>query len=390
MKKNSTGSNQRQAKLTLSQVKQRANREKLTIGLDLGDRTTHYCILNEEGEILIQDKEPTSKEGLNRVLEKMAKCRVVMEVGTHSPWISRHVAKLGHEVIVANARKVGLIKDSGKKNDRVDAEKLARLGRVDPQLLSPIRHRSEQAQRELSEIRIRAVLVENRTSLINAARGVMKGLGERLQRCDADQVGPELALGLPEKLKELVTPLLEAVAQLTALIKTYEKRIEQVAEDYPEIELLTAIYGVGQLTALTFVLTLEEQDRFKRSREVGPYVGLVPGQSQSGERDPQLRITKQGDRLLRWMLVECAHTIMRHGAADSDLRRWGLAKLKEHQQECQRKGVKKGVKGKKRVLVAIARKLAVLMHHLWATGEVYDPLYGAKRQAPTHSGQKAA
>jgi transposase len=384
MKKNSTASNgdSKLTKTVLRELRQRAEKGRLTIGLDLGDRMTHYCVLDEKGELCIQGKLATTKTGLNPLFEQLPETRVVLEVGTHSPWASRHVAGMGHEVIVANPRRVSMISGSKRKNDRLDAEKLARLGRVDPKLLAPIQHRDEDVQRDLMEIRMRHVLVESRTKLVNSARGQMKSMGYRLRSCDCDQVGVELAAELPEEVRKPVEVLLETVAHLTKQIKLAEERIHAVAQRYPEIELLTVIYGVGELTALAYVLTIEDAERFGKSREVGPYLGMVPGQAQSGEKDPQQRITKEGDRMVRWLLVQCAHCILKEGAPDSDLRRWGLAKLEEHQQEQAQKSGKKGTKGKgkKRVLVAVARRLAVVMHVLWANGEEYDPLYGAKQQ----------
>jgi transposase len=313
-----------------------------------------------------------------------------MEAGTHSPWVSRCLMKLGHEVIVANPRKVALITGSRRKNDRLDAEKLARLGRVDPKLLSPIVHRGEQAQEDLAQMRARHELVTVRTAVINSARGLVKSFGYRLASCDADQMGATQAAELPVGLKSCIEPLLETAAQLTAQIKAADQRIHQIAGRYPEMELVTVIYSVGELTALTFLLTLEDMSRFGKSREVGPYLGLVPGQSQSGDSDPQQRITKEGDRMVRWLLVQCAHGILRHGAADSDLRRWGLNKLEQEKQKQGKVGNKST--GKKKVLVAVARRLGVLMHHLLATGEVYDPLFVAKQQEAQAAakGQKAA
>jgi len=354
--------------------------ELLTVGLDVGDRTSHYCVLNAQGEVVMRAQVATTKVELTREFEVAGRVVVVLEAGTHSPWVSRCLMKLGHEVIVANPRKVGLITGSRRKNDRIDAEKLARLGRVDPQLLGPIVHRGEEAQQDLAQIRARHELVKMRTLAINSARGLVKSFGQRLASCDADQMGPAQAAELPAGLKSSIEPLLETAAQLTAQIKAADQRIHGIAERYPEIELVTVIYGVGELTALTFLLTLDNLSRFGKSRDVGPYLGLAPGQSQSGDSDPQQRITKEGDRMVRWMLVQCAHTMLRHGAPDSDLRRWGLLKL---EQAKLKQVIQKPAKtpGKKKVLVAVARRLGVLMHHLLSTGEVYDPLYGAKQEA---------
>lgn len=284
-------------------------------------------------------------------------------------------------MIVANPRQVKLIGKSTKKNDRLDAEKLAWLARVDPQLLSPIRHRGEQAQRDLAVIRSRATLVEARTKLINAARGLAKSLGERLPKSASEQVGPELAADLPPELLALVEPLLQSVQELSAQIECYDEQIEGLASRYPEVELLTQVYGVGTLVGLAYILTIEDPHRFRHSREVGGYLGLVRKRRDSSEREPELRISKEGDRALRALLVQAAHCILRRGAPDSDLRRWGLAKIEVSgvpQNNGRRRG---GQNNKKRVVVGVARKLAVLLHRLWVNGEVYEPLYHHQRQA---------
>jgi transposase len=287
-----------------------------------------------------------------------------MEVGTHSPWVSRLLGRLGHEVLVANARQVKLISTSSRKDDRMDAQTLARLARVDRQLLRPIRHRSERAQTDLMTIRVRATLVEARTSLVNAARGFAKAQGDRLPACDTDSMGVERMESLPEGMRDRLRPLLEQVESLTEKIHELDANIEQIARtQYPETELLRQVSGVGTLIALTFVLTVEDRDRFQKSRDVGCYVGLRPKQSESGQSQPQLRISKEGDMYLRKLLVQGAHCILSRRGPDTDLKRWGL-KLAE----------RGGKNAKKRAIVAVARKLAVLLHRLWVGGEVYEPL----------------
>ena len=156
---------------------------QLTIGLDLGDRFSAYCVLDEAGEIILEQKLPTTPEAMKQTLGKMPRSRIAMETGTHSPWVSRLLAALGHEVIVAHAQNVRLIVKSRRKDDRLDARTLARLARIDPELLSPVRHRSAQAQLHLTEIRARAGLVSARTALVHAARGLVKSCGERLRKC---------------------------------------------------------------------------------------------------------------------------------------------------------------------------------------------------------------
>jgi transposase len=371
-----------------SQIHRMAAKQRLTVGLDLGDRWSRYCILNEAGGKASEDQLPTTKAGLDSLFGKMAACRVALEVGTHSPWVSRQLAGMGHEVIVANPRKVRLITQSVKKNDRMDAEQLARLARVDPQLLAPIRHRGPEAQGDLAVIRARAELVDCRTALINTARGLTKPMGERLKSCDADYVKESLAEGLSEATQNAIRPLFKSVEEITKQIGAYDKKIQEIEKRYPETKVLKQVNGVGTLIALTFILTLEDAERFEHSRDVGPYLGLTRKQRDSGDSQPELGISKAGDVLLRRLLVQAAHCILRDGAPDSDLKAWGLTKV---QAGAKTGSGKKGSKRrKKKAVVAVARKLAVLLHRLWVTGEVYDPQYNRKAVEVAKGKGKAA
>jgi transposase len=341
--------------------------------MDLGDKSSRYCVLDEQGEIVQEGSVGTTKKALAQKFGSLRRSRMAVEVGTHSPWVSRLLKNLGHEVIVANARQVKLISHSSRKDDRLDAQTLARLARVDPQLLRPIQHRSEEAQAHLMVIRVRAALVETRSSLVNTARGLAKSVGERLPKCDTDQMGVERMEGLPAQLQQALRPLLEQIESVTEKIKESDERIEQIARrEYPETALLKQVSGVGTLIALTFVLTIEDRDRFQKSRDVGCYVGLRPKRSESGERQPQLRITKEGDVYLRKMLVQGAHYILGYRGPDTDLKRWGR-ELASHG----------GKNAKKRAIVAVARKLGILLHRLWVTGEVYEPLRNSQAHART-------
>jgi len=337
---------------------------QLTIGLDLGDRTSHYCILNEAGEVILESKLPTTPKGIEEVFSRISRNRIALETGTHSPWVSRQLTQVGHEVIVAHARNVRLIGESSRKDDQLDARTLARLARIDPALLSPVRHRSAKAQIHLTVIRARAALVSARTALVNAARGLTKSYGQRLRKCGTEQMNREIAKGLSHELRDVLNPLLREIESLTERIAEYDGRIEQIAKEvYPQVAVLKQVKGVGPLIALTFVLTLDDPSRFRRSRDVGCFVGLRPGRRNSGMSEPQLHISKEGDRYLRTLLVQGAHYILGPFGQDSDLRRWGL-KLAE----------RGGKNAKKRAVVAVARKLAVLLHKLWVSGEVYEPL----------------
>src|SRR5215831_6425842 len=344
-------------------------KEQLTIGLDLGDRYSSYCVLDEAGEIILEQKLATTPEAMRQAFGKMARSRIAMETGTHSPWVSRLLAALGHEVIVAHAQNVRLIVKSRRKDDRMDARTLARLARLDPELLSPVQHRSAQAQLHLTEIRARAGLVSARTALVNAARGLVKSYGERLGKCGTFQFSQETATGLSSGLRGALQPLLLEVESLNERIKEYDRRIEKMAKErYPETALLKQIKGVGDVIATTYVLTIEDPHRFRKSRDAGCFVGLQPGRRNSGESEPQLHISKQGDEYLRTLLVQGAHYILGPFGEDSDLRRWG-GKL----------AARGGKNGKKRAVVAVARKLAVLLHRLWVSGEVYEPLRNSQK-----------
>ena len=272
---------------------------------------------------------------------------------------------------MANPRKTRLIYTNRRKTDEIDAENLARLARVDPKLLYPLKHRGEEYQAHLALIRSREALVSVRTQLVNHVRGTVKSFGARLPKCPARSFHNKVLEHIPEALWPAVEPILETIGSLTEHICEYDRQLEMICQEhYPETELLRQVEGVGVLTALTFVLTLEDPYRFAKSRTVGAYLGLVPARDQSGDRDPQRRISKEeGDERLRRLLVGSAHYILGPFGSDSDLRR--------HGEKIASRGAKNA---KKRAVVAVARKLSVLLHRLWVTGEIYDPLYNAHRR----------
>src|SRR6201998_151844 len=343
--------------------------QKLTIGVDLGDRWSFYCVKDEGAKVMLEQKLPTTQEAMKQIFGKIPRSLMALETGTHSPWVSRLLTQLGHEVIVAHAQKVQLITKSSRKDDRHDAQTLARLARIDPELLGPVRHRSAQAQIHLTVIRARAELVSARTALVNAARGLVKSYGERLPKCGTQQVSRELAAELSTELRDVLEPLLKEIESLNEGIKEYDERMEKIAKEvFPEVSLLKQVKGVGTQIALTYVLTIEDPHRFAKSREVGCFLGLRPGRRNSGQSEPQNGISKEGDRYLRTMMVKGAHDILGPFGEDSDLRRWGL-KLAE----------RGGKNAKKRAIVAVARKLAVLLHRLWVSGEVYEPLRNSQK-----------
>jgi transposase len=281
------------------------------------------------------------------------------------------IAGEGHEVVVANPRLMEGSKRRKRKNDRIDAHKLARLGRVDPQSLYPIRHRSREVREDLVVLRAREALVAARTQLINATRGLVKSMGTRLPKCSSPSFEHKVKDAIPEKVQDALLPLVQLTNALSDGIQSYDQKIAELGrEKYGHTKLLRQVKGVGPITSLAYVLTIENPEHFAKSRDVGPYLGLVPKQEDSGEIQPQLGISKTGDTMLRKLLVGSAQYILGRFGPDTDLRRYGL-------RLCERGGKN----AKKRAAVAVARKLAVLLHRLWVSGEVYEPLGYASSRA---------
>ena len=347
------------------------NRDRLTVGVDLGDKWSNFCVLGLDGEKLTEGELRTGQEDFAEFFQSLAASRVVMEVGTHSAWARDVVARSGHEVLVANPRQMEGPKQRKRKNDRVDAHKLARVGRMDPQSLFAIEHRSVEVRQDLVTLRARHAVVAVRKDLINTVRGLVKSMGTRLPKCSTESFAKKAEGALPTEVRDALLPLVRLVEALSSSIKGYDERIEKLAtEKYPHTKLLRQVKGVGPLTSLAYVLTLQDPQRFVKSRDVGPYLGLVPKQEDSGDSQPQLRITKMGDMMVRQLLVGSAHYILGPFGPDTDLRRYGL-RLSE----------RGGKNAKKRAVVAVARKLAVLLHCLWVSGEVYEPLRHALPKA---------
>ena len=331
------------------------------------------------GDKVLELKVQTTREGMESFFGKLAPARVAVEVGTHSPWIYRHLERLGHEVIVANARKLSMIYANDRKNDRTDAEILARVARLDPKLLAPIKHRSEECQVVRAGIKARDALVQARTKLINHVRGEVKSMGSRLPKCSSATFHTH-ADELPEELQRAETPVMEMIAELTSQVREYDRRIARTCKKrFPETDNLQQVAGVGPVTALAYVTTPEDPSRYRNGRAAAAFVGLTPRQDQSGASNPELRITKAGDAYLRRLLVGNAQYILGPFGPDTDLRRWGLSLAERGGKDGKKKGG--GRAAKKRAVVAVARKLAGLLYRLWVTGEEYVPLR-QEEQAP--------
>jgi len=341
-----------------------------TIGCDLGDKRSDLCILRPDGQLERPKPLRTTRQAFIKYFTRPP-AHVVIEVGTHSRWVSELLGKLGHKVTVANPRRVKLISQSTRKGDKEDAEWLARLGKADEQLLAPVQHRGHEAQADLAVAKSRDALVRTRTKLVNHARGLVKSFGERLPTCTAESFHRKAWTAVPAALKPALEPIFRVLEQIELQIDALDSQIEQLAKKYPEVKVISQPKGVGILTSLVFMLTLEDKARFTKSRAVGAFIGFNPKRDQSGDCNKQLGIAKTGDAFMRRLAVGSANYILGPFGQDSELRRWGM--------ELAKRG---GRNAKKRATVAVARKLVVLMHRLWVTGEVYEPL-GYKTQKST-------
>jgi transposase len=340
------------------------------VGIDLGDKNSNYCFLDAKGNIVTEGTLATTQAELAAFFSSIPKCTIAIEVGMHSPWVNALLEAHGHEVFVANPRKMESIHKNRRKNDKVDARTLARLVRADPELLYPIQHRGVEARHDLVLLRARDALVAARTKLINCVRGQVKSVGGRLPKCSAESFHNTVADKLPDSVRNALLPLVIQIGEMTARIRTYDAGVNRmIKQKYPEAGALQQVGGVGPITSLTYILTLEQPERFTKSRDVGCYLGLVPRQDESGDTSKQLRITKTGDRMLRKLLVGSAQYLLGPFGEDCDLQRFRL-KL----------AARGGKNAKKRAVVAVARKLAVLLHRLWLTGEEYEPLHNALLQ----------
>lgn len=344
---------------------------KRVVGMDLGDKQHVVVVFNEEGEEVEVRKFANTSRQVQKFFAKHPGAVVVMEAGSHSARISRLLTSMGHEVHVGNPRKLRAIWDADDKSDERDARILGLMYRMEPRLLHPIFHRSEDAQMDLELIKARNQLVGCRAKLINHVRGAVKGIGERLPGSSSECFPRHAREHMPEKLEGPLAGMVAMIEQLTEQIREQDRLIETAGiEKYPETKWLRQVPGVGPITALAYVLTLEEPHRFEKSRSAGAFLGLTPRRDQSGETDKQLRITKAGNTYLRQLLINCAHYIMGPFGKDTDLRRYG-----------ERIAARGGKNAKKRAVVAVARKLSVLLHRLWSDHTEYVPLYRSERKA---------
>ena len=340
------------------------------IGIDIGDKVNFTCILNNKGEVLVNKEIPNNKAAMKEYFDGIEKASIAIEAGTHSPWIEKLLVAIGHDVFVCNPRELVAVTQNIKKSDKKDPEILAGMLLTGKHLLKQVFHAREDAMRDFLLIKSRRALVKARTILINNSRGVVKTFGERISPgLTADAFHKYAGETLKKETFEKIEDLVEVIGKATEHILKYEKDIETLIKNkYPAAQLLQSINGVGPLTSLAFVLTIDDPKRFEHSRDVGAFLGLVPRRDQSGDIDKQLPITKAGSKLLRSLLLNCANYILSEKGEDNQIKRFGL--------KIRGDGTSKSKVNKAKV--AVARKLSVIMHQMWISNKPFASILGKK------------
>lgn len=333
--------------------------QQTIIGVDLGDIKHAICVTDKNGGAILKEY------FITKLMNTYPNSLVAIEVGTHSPWISRFLNELGAEVVVAKARKLRAIYTNERKCDELDARMLAKIARLDIDLLYPIKHGTEDQQRDSLLIKLRNSLTKQRVSNVLTVRFTLKSLGIRLKSVStsafANNARKQLA-DQPEILR-LIDSTLIILDALNEQLKRLDKQIvELIDRKYPAAQQLRKIPGVGPITSLAFVLHISNPESFNKPRDVGAYLGLVPRRDQSGKIDKQLPISKTGNTYLRCLLVQASQYILGHFGPDCDLKTHGL-KLAS----------RGGKAAKRKAVVATARKLSVIMLTLWQNQSDYNP-----------------
>jgi len=341
-----------------------------TIGMDLGISKSAYCAVGPDRTRVEEGLIKTTKEAMENYLRSQPASRVVIEASSPSHWVKAVAESCGHEVVVSNPREFRLISESHRKTDRKDARILADFGQIRPDLLHPVNLRGQESQLARATLALRDHVVKQRTRIINLIRSQVRNLGESLDGCKAATFHKTAPERIPSVLEPIVAPLLEVLIKLTESIASYDKQVSRLCKQHEATSILLQVQGVGPVTALSFVTTIEDPARFARSRDVGAYVGLVPKTRSSGSSSPELRISKRGDRQLRRLLVIAATYVLGPRSEESDLKRYG--------EKIRARG---GQTSRAKARIAVARKLSVLLHRLWITGEDYEPLRNSQKSA---------
>ena len=329
-----------------------------TIGLDLHKRESQLCILTDDGEV-VERRIVTSRERFTAVLGGQPRARILLEASTESEWVARHLESLGHEVIVAdpNFAPMYATRRRGVKTDRRDARTLAEACR-----LSAYRaiHRASAAQRHVrAQLAVRDALIRTRTRYVSVVRALTRRDGLRLASGGPEHLEAKLAaLPLAPPLQAEIAPLRVVLAPLNAQIDHADAQLAATAAGDPLFARLRTAPGIGPVTAVAFVATLDDVRRFRTAHQVEGYLGLTPREYSSGERQQRGRISKTGNPRMRALLVEAAWRVLRtKDPAAAPLRAWadGIAQRR----------------GRSIAAVALARRLAGILYAMWRDGKDY-------------------
>jgi transposase len=328
-------------------------------GIDLANKASAHCTIDEHDRVLREGKAPTDEEGLREAVEGLLPLRAIIEACPLAEWAAGVLEGLGCEAVVIDPRAAKHLVSSKKKTDARDARTLARIGRSG--WYTAVHRKSEAARESRSRLQGRQALMKVKKALLSAIRGLLRAHGLRL--------GPVSEGAFAERVRAVVRGrvpglaatfehLLETWEQARQGTDRLERQIERASQEDEVTRLLKTVPGVGPLVSTVYKATIDDPSRFRRGEEVADYVGLVPRVYQSGEVEYRGRITKEGDGLLRWHLVEAAHVLLTKGR-DCALKRWGLELEKR--------------KGAAKARVAVARKLCLLLWRLWLRGEAFKP-----------------
>lgn len=331
-------------------------------GIDLGNKRTTICVMDKQRKVLRLSEVTTTREELRKVLSGYRKLTCIVEAAPLAEWSAGEIEKLGHKVTVVCPRKAKVALESQgarKKTDKRDALALAELCRSG--WYEAVHRKSEAARNVRSYMAARKQLVESSNAIASSARGILRAHGIKLsERGDGESFQDRVRKAM-KPLAKSVQAAIQELLQAWELLHSQQQRMyrqlqEQVDSD-PVAERLMTIPSIGPATAAAFIATIDNPKRFADGARVASYLGLVPSVYQSGETEYRGRITKSGDKLLRWLLVEAAHNMLTRSKTESYLRTWGL--------ELQQK------KGPGKARVAVARRLCILMWTLWKEGGVF-------------------
>jgi transposase len=332
-------------------------------GIDLGDKTTVICLIRKNRQVVAEMEIATNSPSIRKALKAFRGLTCIVEASPLAEWFCKQVEKLGHKISIVCPRKAkaALSGHSLKKTDQRDARALAELCQTG--WYEPVHRKSDEAREMRSFMTARKQLVECSNALASSIRGILKAHGIKLESSSGDAVFMdkiEAAISkLPPFAQKAVSELLKAYKQMHEQQKRLYKELNKVAKKDEVTQRLMTIPGVGPATAALFVATIDDPNRFEDGEKVASYLGLTPSVFQSGDTEYRGRITKTGDRMLRWLLVEAAHILLTRSSSSCGLKRWGL-KIQE-------------AKGVGKARVAVARRLACIMWKLWKVNQTFNP-----------------